>query len=110
MGKPIVNEYGQEKGILKFFPYQGAACVVTTTIAGGSKVVPAGTPYPSNDGECLGLLLHSVDVSNGDAPGTYVYEGVIDPDKLAENEVTVSDAAKAAIPRVTFYGSPYAAE
>ena len=28
MGKPIVRDFTQGKGILKFFPYQGAACVV----------------------------------------------------------------------------------
>ena len=32
MGKPIVHEYGQNKGILKFFPYEGAACVVPQTM------------------------------------------------------------------------------
>ena len=26
MGKPIVHEYGQSKGILKFFPYEGGVC------------------------------------------------------------------------------------
>ena len=29
MGKPIVRDFTQSKGILKFFPYEGAACVVT---------------------------------------------------------------------------------
>ena len=28
MGKPIVRDFTQGKGILKFFPYEGAACVV----------------------------------------------------------------------------------
>lgn len=28
MGKPIIREFGQSKGILKFFPYEGAACLV----------------------------------------------------------------------------------
>ena len=31
MGKPIVREFTQGKGILKFFPYEGAACVVPQT-------------------------------------------------------------------------------
>lgn len=35
------------------------------------KIVPAGTPFPSNDAECKGYLLHDVDVTMGDAPGTY---------------------------------------
>ena len=37
------------------------------------KIAKAGTPYPSNDAECLGYLLEDVDVTQGDAPGTYVF-------------------------------------
>ena len=59
MGKPIVREFTQGKGILKFFPYEGAACVVLQTAVSaadenGMKIVKAGTPYPSNDAKCLG--------------------------------------------------------
>lgn len=105
--KPTVNEYGQEKTILKHFPYEGAACLVPQSMGAddgnGNLVVVAGTPFPSNDAECKGYLLHSVDVTTGDAPGTYVYQGSIDNVKLAENGVSVSGTAKAATPRVTFF-------
>ena len=75
MGKPIVRDFTQGKGILKFFPYEGAACLVPQTMVtsadgNGMKIVPAGTPFPSNDAECKGYLLHDVDVTMGDAPGT----------------------------------------
>lgn len=107
MGKPIVREFGQEKTILKYFDYKGAACVVSASgilaDENGYKVVKAGTPYPSNDGECKGYLLHDVDVTQGDAPGTYIFEGSIDNAKLEENGVEVAEAAKAATPRVTFF-------
>lgn len=111
MGKPIVNEYGQELGILKFFPYEGAACVVPQSMvssadANGDKIVPAGTPFPSNDASCLGYLLHDVDVTMGDAPGTYVYQGTIDWEKVKTLSPTIADAARKATPRVTFYGAP----
>lgn len=113
MGKPITHEYRQGHGILKFFPYEGAACVVPESMgvvqSDGRKLVMGGTPFPADDNTCLGLIFETVDVTNGDAAGTYVYEGVIDPAKLAENGVTVSDAAKKVIPRVTFYGEPYKA-
>lgn len=112
MGVPIVHEYGQEKTILKFFPHKNAACVVPQSMGtdvDGRKVVVAGTPFPANDDTCLGLLLYTVDVTAGDEAGAYVYEGVIDPDKLAENGVTVSDAAKKVIPNVQFYKEPYKA-
>lgn len=104
MGKPVVKEFGQEKTILKYFDYKGAACVVPASMgaaSGDRKIVKAGTPFPANDATCKGYLLHSVDVTQGDAPGTYVYEGAIDSKKL---EVEVGEEAKAATPRVTFFG------
>ena len=112
MGKPIVRDFTQSKGILKFFPYEGAACVVTqasVTVAdeNGMKIAKAGTPYPSNDASCLGYLLEDVDVTQGDAPGTYVYQGTIDWEKVKSQ---ISDAARKATPRVTFYGAPAIAE
>ena len=113
MGKPITHEYGQDKGILKFFPYLGEARVISATgvqpDANGHKIVPAGTPYPTNDENCLGLLLQAVDVTQGDAPGTIVFEGTVDPEKLTANGITVSAKAKAAMPNVRFYGEPYEA-
>ena len=108
MGKPIVHEYGQDKTILKFFDFKGAACVVPATMgvaqADGKKIVVAGTPFPSNDKNALGVLLDTVDVTQGDAAGTYVYKGILDPTKLT---VTISDAAKKAMPNVQIYGESY---
>lgn len=107
MGRPIERTYGQEKTILKYFDYKGAACVVPEAMGkddgNGNKIVKAGTSFPSDDTSCKGYLLHTVDVTNGDAPGTYVYEGAIDSKKLEEAGVTVSAAAKGATPRVTFF-------
>lgn len=109
MGKPIVRDFTQGKGILKFFPYEGAACLVPQTMKStadenGNKIVPAGTPFPSNDADCKGYLLHDVDVTQGDAPGTYVYQGTIDWTKVTS--LSIADAARTATPRVTFYGAP----
>lgn len=109
MGKPIIHEYGQSEGILKFFDYKGAACVVPQSMQSspdenGLKIVKAGTPFPSNDANCLGYLLHDVDVTQGDAPGTYVYSGTIDWEKV--ESLSIADAARKATPRVTFFGAP----
>ena len=108
MGKPITRDFTQSKGILKFFPYEGAACVVAQSgvnaDSNGRKIVPAGTPYPSNDAKCAGYLLEDVDVTMGDAPGTYVYQGTIDWEKV--KSLTIADEARKATPRVTFYGAP----
>lgn len=108
MGTPIVKEYGSAKTILKFNDYKGAACVVPTTMgavdsASGKTLVKAGTPFPSNDASCKGLLLHDVDVTTGDAPGTFIYEGAVLTPVLTANGITVAAAAKSAIPRVTFF-------
>lgn len=107
MGKPIVNEFTQGKTILKFFDFKGAVCIVpeagVTADANGQKIVKAGTPFPADDETCKGYLLESVNVTQGDAPGTYVYAGSIDNKKLTEIGVTISAEAKAATPRVTFF-------
>lgn len=107
MGKPIERAFNQGKTILKFFDFKGAACVVPESMGtedeNGSKIVKAGTPFPSDDASCKGYLLHDVDVTRGDAPGTYIYEGSIDNAKLTQAEVTISEEAKAATPRVTFF-------
>ena len=107
MGKPITRDFTQGKTILKFFDYKGAACVVSESgvvaDANGNKIVKAGTPFPSNDGDCKGYLLHDVDVTHGDAAGTYIYEGSIDNKKLTATGVIVGELAKAATPRVTFF-------
>lgn len=108
MGKPIERDFTQSKGILKFFPYEGAACIVPQTMGSvadgnGRKIVPAGTPFPSNDNKCLGYLLEDVDVTQGDASGTYVYQGTIDWEKV--KGLSIAEAARKATPRVTFYGA-----
>lgn len=107
MGRPIEREFTQGKTILKYFDYKGAACVVpeadVVADTNGKKIVKAGTPFPADDATCKGYLLHDVDVTQGDAPGTFIFEGSIDNKKLTETGVTVSDEAKAATPRVTFF-------
>ena len=108
MGKPIVREFTQEKTIDKFFNEKGrAVCLVPQSMGKddgkGNKIVKAGTPFPSNDAKCKGYLLDDVDVTQGDAPGTYIYEGSIDSSKLKAAVVTVSAEAKTATPRVTFF-------
>ena len=107
MGRPITHDFTQGKTILKFFDYKGAACIVPESgveaDANGKKIVKAGTPFPANGSTCKGYLLDDVDVTYGDAPGTYIFEGSIDNKKLTAAGITVSAEAKAATPRVTFF-------
>lgn len=111
MGKPITRTFNPNETILKFFPFKGAPCLVSAqgveADANGKKIVKAGTPFPANDNTCLGYLLTDVDVTNGDAPGTYVYEGTLDPDKLQASGVVISDAAAAKTPRVNIFEKVY---
>lgn len=105
--KVVSKEFGQPLEILKYNDFKGAPCMVSaagvTADENGKKIVKAGTPYPANDSTCKGILLHDTDVTCGEAPGTYVFEGSIDNAKLAKNGITVSEAAKTALPRVTFF-------
>jgi len=105
--KVVQKEFAQGIEILKFNDFKGAACMVSATgvvaDTNGFKTVKAGTPYPANDATCKGILLHDTDVTYGDAPGTYVFEGSIDSAKLTLNGITVAAAAKAVLPRVTFF-------
>ena len=66
-----------------------------TTVADGTKYVKMGTPYPSNDANCVGLLYEDVDVTVGDMPGSVVTANAeVYEDRLP---VTVADAAKTAL-------------
>lgn len=108
MGRVVTNSYATDIGILKYFPYEGSAVLVPESMvsaadANGNKIVKAGTPFPSNDASCKGYLLHDVNVTNGDAMGTIVYQGSIDSAKVVANGITVASAAKNATPRVTFF-------
>lgn len=110
MGKPIVHDFTQRNTILKYFPYQGAPCIVPQSMVSdadenGRKIAKAGTPFPSNDNECLGYLFDDVDVTLGDAPGTYVFEGTIDWEKVKGLSPQITAAARKATPRVTFFGA-----
>lgn len=50
----------------------------------GKKIVPAGTILPANDATAKGVLLHDVDVTDGDRSDTIVVHGFIKTPKLPE--------------------------
>lgn len=110
------RSFGQPIEILKFNDFKGKACMVSdtgvTADATGHKIVKAGTPI-NKDGvkatttadksDVVGILLHDTDVSDGTQPGTYIFEGSVDMKALTINKVTIDEAIKAALPRVTFF-------
>lgn len=59
---------------------QNHAQVVTR--ADGSKYVPAGAIWPSNDGNAVGIVYEDIDVTTGDMPGSVVTAGHVYTDRL----------------------------
>lgn len=70
-----------------------------TTTAEGGKYVKMGTPYPSNDGNAIGLVYEDVDVTTGNMPGSVVTKGVVIEDRLP---VELAEAAKTALVALGF--------
>lgn len=56
------------------------------------KTVPAGTPYPSNDANAIGIVFEDVDVTYGDKPGSILVSG-----RVLEDRLTMDTAAKTAL-------------
>ena len=84
----------------------------------GKKIVKAGTPLvgsldvrntaftvvdTTNAADVKGVLLHDVDVTNGNGNGTLLIFGFVNPDKIdATTRALITDDVKAAIPEVHF--------
>ena len=49
----------------------------------GTKYVPMGKAYPSNDSNAIGITYEDVDVTNGAMPGSVVTKGEVYEDRLA---------------------------
>ncbi|MBR5678681.1 MAG: hypothetical protein IKX20_11185 [Paludibacteraceae bacterium] len=67
---------------------------LATTAADGSKYVPCGTIFPSNDGNAIGIVYEDVDVSAGNMPGSVVYAGYVIEGRLP---VALDASAKTAL-------------
>lgn len=115
------TKYGADKNIL-IAPELAhtVGCIVGNTgveaNSEGRKIVKAGTPVggtvdvlierqtvlttcntADNGANAQGLLLHDVDVTEGDANATLIVAGVVDTSKL---DVTIVDAAKNALTKI----------
>lgn len=61
-----------------------AESALAVTTDEGGKYVPAGTAYPTNDGNAVGILYEDVDVTTGNMPGSVVTGGAtVYEDRLA---------------------------
>lgn len=74
--------YNDENVVRETREFAQNSALVKTTDEGG-KYVPAGTAYPSNDGNAIGIAYEDVDVTVGNIPGSVVTKGIVYEDKLA---------------------------
>lgn len=65
----------------------------------GRKIVPAGSVYPSNDEDAIGILYTDVDVTEGPQPGAVLVEAWILEARLPVAPVA---AAKTAMKNIKF--------
>lgn len=108
--KFVQTEYGNNLEILKLVDHYVA--VPTPVLAAGAveengkKIVKAGSILDVNgaivnDGTAVGVLLHDVDVTYGNANGTLVIHGFIDGTKLPVAEL--AEATVKALPMIKFF-------
>lgn len=72
-----------------------------STTVGTAKVVKAGTVYPSNDGNAIGIVYEDVDVTSGDMPGSLVIEGTVYEDRLPAAIESAAEAVLTGIKVIT---------
>lgn len=70
---------------------QSSALVVTS--ADGTKHIPMGTAYPTNDGNAIGIAYEDVDVTVGNMPGSVVTAGA----EVYEDRLAVTGANYSAV-------------
>lgn len=81
--------YNDENVVRETREFAQNSALVKTTDEGG-KYVPAGTAYPSNDGNAVGIAYEDVDVTVGNMPGSVITKGVVYEDRLAVTGATYS--------------------
>lgn len=101
MSMPLIRKkYGTQKNILAMSQdwhaiermlNQSSYGVVTED---GRKIIKAGTPYPSNDASCIGLVFNDYDVTDGDVAASILIDGKVEERKLP---IAIASAAKAAL-------------
>jgi hypothetical protein len=67
-------------------------------------IVQAGTPVPSNDGDCIGIVFENWDVTDNGGPIPIALSGTINEVNAAKLGITYAAACKAALKNVNFMG------
>ena len=99
------QDFGTFKEILVFpdhyvaMPYTFTKDHTLATTVGDKKIVKAGTIYPSNDANAIGVVFRDVDVTKDDANGAIIIHGFV---KTAALPDVPSTAAKGALKGIQF--------
>ena len=72
-GKQILVFPDHYVGVAKTFARNDSAAATVD----GRKIIKAGTIYPSNDANAIGVVFYDVDVTDGDQNGTLIVHGFI---------------------------------
>lgn len=95
-GKQILVFPDHYVGVAKTFLKNDAAAATID----GRKIIKAGTIYPSNDANAIGVVFYDVDVTDGDQNGTLIVHGFIKKAALPANP---SANAKSALKAIQFF-------
>lgn len=95
--KMKINNYLNDKEILKFadhfvaIPVKITASDDAVVTEGNRKLIKAGTIYPKNDATAKGVILSTVDVTDGDQLVALVIHGFIDKTKISNQPDSTVD-------------------
>lgn len=109
--KTVTNEYANKNEILQFpddyvarpqfFDEQSTLAVKDDN---GRYIIKAGTPFPSNDANCTGIVLNDLDVTDGDENGAVLVRGHINTARAEANfGGTYTTNCKNALKGIFFY-------
>ena len=109
--KSVTNSYANKVEILQFpddyvarpqfFDEQSKLAVKDES---GRYIIKAGTPFPSNDANCTGIVLNDLDVTDGDENGAVLVRGHINTDRAEANfGGTYTSACKNALKSAIFF-------
>ena len=99
------QDYSTGKQILVFPDHY--VCVAHTfekddaaaTTVEGRKIIKAGTVYPTNDANAIGIVFNDMDVTDGDATGAMLIHGFV---KTAALPAVPAAEAKSALKMIEF--------
>ena len=95
-GKQILVFPDHYVGVAKTFARNDSAAATVD----GRKIIKAGTIYPSNDANAIGVVFYDVDVTDGDQNGTLIVHGFIKTGAIPANP---SSNAKSALKGIQFF-------